>query len=126
MLRTLALQFGMNYDRDVEMNVSRMQPSAENGNLAIVSIQGKLDSKTIDKGMAAERLSGTWSFAADGFGDSPLAKVVKNRKGLVIGIEGNLDMIDLSEFLRLSDVVVRNPQEFTESLRQTISILSSQ
>ena len=117
----------MGCERDVELRVYRMQPSAKNGNLAIITVKGKLDGKTIDKGVAAERLSGPWGFVADGFGDTPLAKISKNRSGVVIGIEGNLDITkDAPEFLQLANIVLRNPVEFTKALRHTVSILRSQ
>lgn len=125
-LRILALQAKLDYDRDVELRVYRMQPSAKNGNLAIITVKGKLDGKTIDKGVAAERLSGRWGFAADGFGDTPLAKISKIRSGVVIGIEGNLDITkDTPEFLHLADIVLRNPAEFTKALRHAASVLRS-
>lgn len=126
-LRTLALQAELDYDKDVELRVYRMQPSAKNGNLAIITVKGKLDGKTIDKGVAAERLSGTWGFVADGFGDTPLAKISKIRSGVVIGIEGNLDIIkDTPEFLNSADIVLRNPAEFTKAIRHAVGILRSQ
>lgn len=125
-LRILAQQAELDYERDIELRVYRMQPSAKNGNLAIVTVKGKLDGRTIDKGVAAERLNGTWGFVADGFGDTPLAKVSKIRSGVVIGIEGNLDITkDTPEFLNSADIVLRNPAEFTKALRHAVNILRS-
>ena len=125
-LQTLASQAELDYDRDVELRVYRMQPSAKNGNLAIITVKGKLDGKIIDKGVAAKRLSGTWGFVADGFGDTPLAKISKIRSGVVIGIEGNLDITkDAPEFLNLADIVLRSPTEFTKALRHAVNILRS-
>ena len=49
-IQALALQAELDYERDVELRVYRMQPSAKNGNLAIITVKGKLDGKTIDKG----------------------------------------------------------------------------
>lgn len=125
-LQALASQAKLDYDRDVELRVYRMQPSEKNGNLAIITVKGKLDGKTIDKGVAAERLSGSWGFVADGFGDTPLAKISKIRSGVVIGIEGNLDITrDAPEFLNSADIVLINPTEFTKALRHAVSILRS-
>ncbi len=125
--RTIADRHGLSYDRDVAVNFYRMQPSEENGNLAIVGIKGTLDGKIIHKGIAAEKLEGTWGFVADGFGDTPIAEVTKMRRGVVIGIEGNLDMTkDAPEFLRSADIVLRNPAEFTKALRHAAIILRSQ
>ncbi|MCL4359652.1 hypothetical protein M1555_00155 [Patescibacteria group bacterium] len=125
--RTLAERHGLNYERDIAVNFYRMQPSEENGNLAIVGIKGTLDGKIIHKGIAAEKLEGTWGFAADGFGDTPIAEVTKARQGVVIGIEGNLDITkDAPEFLQLADIVLRNPAEFTKALRHAANILHSQ
>jgi len=125
-LRKLATKHGLNFDRDVAINHYRMQPSAENGNLSVVSIKGTSDGERIHKGTAAENLTGTWGFVADGFGDAPIAKVTKARQGVVIGIEGNLDITDdAPEFLQISDVVLKDPEEFARSLRHATRIIQS-
>lgn len=123
-LRTLAQRHGLTYDKDIAVSLFRMQPSKENGNLGIVSIKGTLDGKLIHKGTAAEKLHGTWNFAADGYGDTLIAKVTKARSGVVIGIEGNLDITkDAPEFLLTADVVLKNPSEFTRTLRHATNVL---
>ncbi|MEO8581750.1 MAG: hypothetical protein ABI425_04220 [Patescibacteria group bacterium] len=120
----LAIEFGLNYDRDVAVNTFRMQPNEENGNLAIIGIKGKLDGNLIDKGIAAQHIEGTWAFAADGFGDAPLSRVTSIRNGVVIGIEGNLDTTsDATEFLLTANVVLRNPREFNDALRHASHVI---
>lgn len=118
------MQHGLDYDHDVTVNSYRMQRSFENGNLGVVSIRGKLDGRIIDKGIAAEKLYGTWAFAADGFGDTPIAIVTKTRGGVVIGIEGNLDITnEVPYFLQIADVVLKTSNEFNDALRHAANIL---
>lgn len=65
-----------------------------------------------------------WSFVADGFGDTPLAKITKTKSGVVIGIEGNLDITkDAPEFLLTADIVLKNPNEFTRALRHAANVM---
>jgi hypothetical protein len=123
-LQALSPLYGLNYDKDVAVGVYRMKSSETNGNLAVIGIKGTLDGQLIDKGIAAKKMTGSWGFAADGFGDTPLAVVAKSRGGVVIGIEGNLDLTkDAPEFLQKADVTLRNPGDFTQALRYTANIL---
>lgn len=119
LLQHLAPIHGLAYDKDISIGVSRMLPSEKNGNLAIVSIKGNKEGK-IDKGRAAELCTGSWCFVADGFGDLPLSLVTKKKQGIVIGIEGNLDIAeDANTFLSTAHAVLKNPKEFSEMLYHT-------
>lgn len=119
----LSSQHGLDYSKDVAIGVYRMRGSEKNGNLAVIGIKGTLDGQLIDKGTAAKKMTCSWGFAADGFGDTPLAVVTKSRGGVVIGIEGNLDLTkDAPEFLQKADATLRNPRDFTQALRHTASV----
>ncbi len=110
--------------RDIAVITHRMRSSTANGNLGIVVIKGKIDGRPIDKGFAAERLGGSWGFVADGYGDAPLATVTKRKNGLVLGIEGNLDMTgDAPEFLGSADVVLKSPDEFVQALKYSAQVI---
>lgn len=123
-LQQLAPDYGLDYTRDLSIGVNRMVPNEKNGNLAIVGIKGKKDGKPINKGLAAEKLDGTWAFVADGFGDVPLSYITRSRNGIVIGIEGNLDIAeDAAEFLNTAHAVLKTPNEFSQALRHTATIL---
>ena len=119
-------QHGLHPDNDIALTVYRMKPHKLNGNVAIVGIKGRHNGRDIDKGTAAHMITTprSWSFVADGFGDTPLANVTHSRGGVVIGIEGNLDMTnDASIFLARAHARLRDPREFAGALRHTASVL---
>ena len=92
--------------QDIVIGVNRMSMN----NLGIITINGKKDGQYVDKGIAAKILEGSWVFVADGFGDSHLALVTKERGGLVVGIEGNLDVSsEPPKFLTQSHYVLVHP-----------------
>lgn len=96
--------------RDIATPINRMSDN----NLGYITIKSAKEGREINKGIAAERLDGSWVFAADGFGDSHLAEETKRRGGIVIGIEGNRDVSsEPFAFLNNADFVLRNPDELS-------------
>lgn len=113
-VRYVAQSYGLSYEMDVSLTVNRMKinNNTEGEQLGIISLKGKRNGVTIQKGTAAEQLKTPWVFVADGFEDMALADLTRSRNGAVVGIKGNLDDSDEPiQFLINADCILDNPDE---------------
>lgn len=124
MFKQLAVEHGLDFDKDVATSSFDMLPDERRGNITMLKVSGAINGKAINKVTPVDRLPDPWVFIADGPGDPPFAEATKNRGGFVVGIEGSIDRTsEIVDFLNMADLTLQSPFELARVLRYTANIL---